>query len=161
VIFRRKHRLIQAVDLASYPSGSYDGNGNTQWRFRDGQGGQDVFLYDEENRLISATPYGQPTTTYAYDGDGNRVKKVVGGVNTFYVGNWYEVDNGTIVKYYYFGPSTSLRMRVAMNRGGTVTYLHGDHLGSTTVTSNGSGAQVDSQTYYPFGVTRAGSMPTD
>jgi hypothetical protein len=38
-----------------------------------------------------------------------------------------------------------------MKQGSTLTYLHGDHLGSTSVTS---GAQSSSQTYYAFGAPR-------
>jgi hypothetical protein len=43
-----------------------------------------------------------------------------------------------------------------MNRGGTVTYLHGDHLGSTSAASDASGALIPNsrQTYYTFGETR-------
>ncbi len=75
------------------------------------------------------------TTSYAYAGDGRRVKKGVtsGGQNTttYYVGNHYEVEVApgsvtTVTKYYYFGSQ-----RVAMSRGGIFTYLYGDH--STTV----------------------------
>jgi hypothetical protein len=41
-----------------------------------------------------------------------------------------------------------------------ITYLHTDHLGSTSVTS---GAVTSTQVYYPFGSIRAttGSVPTD
>jgi RHS repeat-associated protein len=75
------------------------------------------------------------------------------------VGNWYEVTNGIATKYYYFGAQ-----RVAMQTSAGVTYLHGDHLGSTSVASNGTtGALVSRQTYYAFdGVrTTEGALPTD
>ncbi|MBI5653892.1 MAG: RHS repeat-associated core domain-containing protein [Chloroflexi bacterium] len=81
------------------------------------------------------------------------MKKVVGGTTTYYVGNWYEVTNGAATKYYYFGAQ-----RVAMKQGSAVTYLHGDHLGSTSATS---GATNSSSTYYPFGAIRSGTLPTD
>jgi RHS repeat-associated protein len=50
--------------------------------------------------------------------------------------------------------------RVAMQDARRITYLHTDHLGSTSVTS---GAVTSTQVYYPFGSIRAttGSMPTD
>jgi RHS repeat-associated protein len=111
--------------------------------------------YDNENRLTSIT-VGANTTTYVYDGDGNRVKKTVNGVSTYYVGNHYEVTNGNALKYYYFG-----KQRVAMRVGtNPVTYLHTDHLGSTSATS---GASVSSQNYYAFGNIRSttGTVPTD
>jgi len=56
-------------------------------------------------------------------------------------------------KYYYFGAQ-----RVAMNQNGAVTYLHSDHLGSTSATS---GANPGFQVYFPFGSPRAGNLPTD
>ncbi|MBI4790951.1 MAG: hypothetical protein HY782_28305, partial [Chloroflexi bacterium] len=74
---------------------------------------------------------------------------------TYYVGNWYEVTNGAVTKYYYFGGQ-----RVAMRTSAGVTYLHSDHLGSTSVTS---GASASTQTYYPYGAVRSttGTLPTD
>ena len=50
-----------------------------------------------------------------------------------------------------------------MNVGGTVYYLHADHLGSTSVTTDGSGALVNSQTYFAFGAIRssAGNQVSD
>ena len=44
-----------------------------------------------------------------------------------------------------------------MNVGGTVYYLHADHLGSTSITTDGSGAVVSSQTYFAFGAIRSSS----
>jgi RHS repeat-associated protein len=96
---------------------------------------------------------GDVATQYVFNADSVRVKKVVGSTATYYVGNWYEVTNGTATKYYYFGAQ-----RVAMRNANGVTYLHGDHLGSTSVTS---GAQPSSQTYYPYGGVRSGTLPTD
>jgi hypothetical protein len=42
-------------------------------------------------------------------------------------------------------------------------YLQGDHLGSTSVVVNTSGAVVSRQSYYPFGDVRtaSGTSPTD
>ncbi len=47
-----------------------------------------------------------------------------------------------------------------MRTASGVTYLHGDHLGSTNVTS---GASTSTQTYYPYGTVRStsGTLPTD
>jgi RHS repeat-associated protein len=53
--------------------------------------------------------------------------------------------------------------RVAVRQSGTLYYLHTDHLGSTSVTSNASGTQVGSQTYYTYGAVRtsSGTLQTD
>jgi len=63
--------------------------------------------------------------------------------------------------YYYPTASSGQRFgsqRVATRVGNDETYLHGDHLGSTSVTS---GVQASSQTYYPYGGVRSGTLPTD
>ena len=62
-----------------------------------------------------------------------------------------------ITKYYYFGTQ-----RVAMAKGGEFRYLHGDHLGSTVMETNLSGAVITDQTYYAFGSQRdSGPVTTD
>ncbi|MCP4526166.1 MAG: hypothetical protein GY833_09680, partial [Aestuariibacter sp.] len=63
-----------------------------------------------------------------------------------------------VTKYYYHGGK-----RVAMRQGGVVQYLHGDHLGSTSLTTDESGAMVARQLYHPYGTTRysEGTLATD
>jgi RHS repeat-associated protein len=52
-----------------------------------------------------------------------------------------------------------------MRQGGTVNFLHGDHLGSTSLTTDASGTLVARQLYDAWGNIRAsassGTMPTD
>lgn len=51
-----------------------------------------------------------------------------------------------------------------MKQGSTVTYLHSDHLGSTSVASTQDGAFLSRQTYFAFGVPRTSegnAFPTD
>ena len=76
---------------------------------------------------------GAATASFVYDGDNNRVRGTIGGVTTVYIGNIYEVQGSTIKKYYYAG-----NQRVAMRDGGTLSWLLGDHLGSTAYTINGT-----------------------
>ena len=47
-------------------------------------------------------------------------------------------------------------LRVAVKRGSTLKHLHGDHLGSTSLTTAGAGVE-GSRAYYPFGVQRSAS----
>jgi RHS repeat-associated protein len=63
-----------------------------------------------------------------------------------------------VTKYFYHGGK-----RVAMRSGGQVYYLHGDHLGSASLTTNESGEVVSRQLYHPFGTVRysEGTLPTD
>jgi hypothetical protein len=87
------------------------------------------------------------------------VKKSYNGVTTYYIGALYEYTtwNGgySTSKYYYFGSQ-----RVAVKQDISISYLHSDHLGSTSKTS---GASSSTQTYYPFGAIRtsSGTVPTD
>ncbi len=64
----------------------------------------------------------------------------------------------TVTKYYYHGGT-----RVALRRAGVVYYLHGDHLGSTSLTTDAGGQVVARQLYHPYGIVRhsEGTLPTD
>src|SRR5207247_4419107 len=56
---------------------NYDDNGNTT-----GSGGL-TYTYDFENHLVGRN--GTPSIQIVYDGDGNRVKKIVGTTVTLYL----------------------------------------------------------------------------
>ena len=79
-------------------------------------------VWNAENRLISVS--GATSASFVYDGDGNRVKSVLNGVTTYYVGNYFEWRSTTsnMTRYYYAGSQ-----RVAMRQGGVLMVLHGDH----------------------------------
>jgi hypothetical protein len=98
-------------------------------------------------------------STFVYDGDGNRVKATQNGVTTLYIGNHAEwrPATSTLVKSYYAG-----EQRIAMAEGSTVSYLLGDHLGSTSLTLNSSGTRVAELRYKPWGEIRytSGATPT-
>jgi YD repeat-containing protein len=138
-----------------------DSSGNMTGRRLEAEGVTYTQGWDAENRLISVTA-GGTTTQLVYDGDGNLVKKVAGAVMTVYVGAYFEknLSTGVTTSYYYAGST-----RVAMRKGGVVSYLHGDHLGSASLATNSSGAVVanSSTRYYPYGAMRSGGsrMPTD
>jgi RHS repeat-associated protein len=146
-----------AVITAGSNTYCYDRNGNM---VRRNIGSTYNLTYDVENRLTGVS--GGTTATFAYDGDGTRVKATVNGVTTAYVGNHYEVNltTGVTTSYYYAG-----NQRVAMRQAGVVSYLHGDHLNSASLATNASGGLVSNSTtrYYPYGSTRvAGSgLPTE
>jgi RHS repeat-associated protein len=125
-------------------SNSLDANYTQQW--------------DKENRLTSVT--GSGTATFVYDEDGNRVKATLNGVTTAYIGNYYEQTGSAIKKYYYAGGT-----RIAVNDNGTLYWLLGDHLGSTSIAANGTtGAWYAEQRYKPWGEQRypsgASTLPT-
>jgi len=112
------HRL-QSVGAASR---SYDANGNTQTL--NGQ----TLIYDDRNRLASAG-----TSTYAYNGKGERLRKVVNGAATTFTYNeggqlLGEYANGTAQEYLYLD---GLPVGIAFSGG--LFYVEADHLGTPRV----------------------------
>jgi len=94
--------------------------------------------------------------SYVYDGDGKRVKETVAPTTTVFIGNYCEIAiSGTqrLTTTYYYANGQRVAMRIAAG----VTYVHSDHLRSTSVTS---GAQTGNIKYYPYGATRSGAVST-
>jgi RHS repeat-associated protein len=150
---------------------AYDANGNMTVR-REVSGTQ-AFVYTQgwtvDNRLAivvksDVTGTILATTTIAYDGDGARVKKSDPSGTTYYLGAVEVLITGTTqvtTSYYAFG-GAMVAMRTTATA--TLTYLHGDHLGSTSLTTNAGGQKVSEQRYKPYGEIRWSSgsaMPTD
>lgn len=137
-----------AVTSAAGVNYTYDANGNMTGR------GTHVLAYDLESRLSSVT-IGSTTTSFVYDGNGARVKKISG--STFiYIGKLFEcvspckpsgVWTGT--KHIFAGS-----VRIAskpITTTGEISYYHPDHLGSTSVVTDKNGANTAEFVYYPFG----------
>ena len=64
----------------------------------------------------------------------------------------------TAISHYSFGD-----MRIAVKRGSDLYHLHGDHLGSASLTTDGAGAATASRAYYAYGAERSasGDLQTD
>ena len=120
-----------------------------------------TLAYDSENRPTSITQ-GDITTTFAYDSDDARVKKLVGTTTITYLGNLYDCeDTGSdpqCVKYIFAG---SQRIAMKQVSSGTVDYYHPDHLGSTSVMTTAAGVQEEGLTYYPYGAIRTDTGTTN
>ncbi|MCI0554935.1 MAG: RHS repeat-associated core domain-containing protein, partial [Anaerolineae bacterium] len=101
------------------------------------------------------------SASFIYDGDGKRVKSILtmstGSTTTYFVGGHYEVANEVVTKYYYAGAQ-----RVALRTNGTLNYLLGDHLGSTSLTTDANGNVISEMRYKAWGETRyaSGTTPT-
>jgi len=139
----------------------YDANGNMTVRNK-GLGSQQTLVWDAQNRLSQVQDNnGSLLEQYWYDVDGGRVKKVSGGTTTYtFFGHYEEEVTGgatTAVSHYSFGG-----LRVAVKRGSTLYHVHGDHLGSTSMTTAGSVVE-GSRAYYPYGARRSasGTLRTD
>ena len=112
----------------------YDANGNLTV---DATGKQ--FFYDAEN-LQKEVKDDQNNTIgeYIYDGDGRRVKKIVGSEVTIFVYN----AGGQLVAEY----STQIETANAQ-----VSYLTTDHLGSSRIITGEHGAVSSRKDFAPFG----------
>jgi RHS repeat-associated protein len=107
-----------------------------------------------------------PAERYSYDADGARVRRETKTEVTRYIGPHFEVTVGitngqvlTTTKSYDFGGQ-----RIAVRQNGTLSYLHGDHLGSTSVTTSNTGATTNNVRYFAYGGQRMGNLfalPTD
>ena len=140
---------------------NYDANGNMTKRNK-GRADAQTLVWNAENRLSQVQDSnGDMVEQYWYDVGGARVKKVSGNTTTYTFFGHYEeeVTNGvtTAISHYSFGS-----LRVAVKRGSTLYHLHGDHLGSTSLTTAGSVVEA-SRAYYAYGSERAasGDLKTD
>ncbi|MFO0701156.1 MAG: RHS repeat-associated core domain-containing protein [Nitrospira sp.] len=102
---------------------------------------------------LTASPSGSITTTLIYDGDGGRVKRIVGATTTRYISPLYECDNSSCNRYIWAGDT-----RIAIlpdNPTGQpcnpACYFHADHLSSTNLVTDATGARVETLTYQPYG----------
>ncbi len=104
------------------------------------------------NTTITNTTYAPPP--------GHRYTFIVTATDN--AGNWATAQTTTTLKsvrkYYLFGGK-----RVAMRADNVIYYLHGDHLGSTSLVTDGAGNVVARQLYLPYGAPRwiSGTLPTD
>ena len=113
----------------------YDGNGNMTSKTVNQGPGKTLsnIVWNEDNKLSSiATSTG--TVTFAYDGDGDRVKKTRGASTTYYFGDAYEQRNGTGIIHLFANGK-----RLASIRSDGNQYYHGNHLGSASVITDQNG----------------------
>lgn len=112
---------------------SYDFAGNIKQDVRNSL--SNVYKFDAENRLVD---FNNGQTTYSYDAEDQRVKKVEGTISTsVYV---YNADRDLIAEY-----SSGVS-------GGTGTsYLTMDNLGTPRVITNDTGGVRARHDYLPFG----------
>ena len=129
----------------------------------------DVVATEEANRkqleevlvLTQGNPPADVITTFVYDGDGGRVMKKVDGVVTVYIGQHYvchgseqAVANGNPLACAKVIFANGQRVAMVQVDTGNTSYFHQDHLGSTSVVTDGAGAVEQKLGYYPFGATR-------
>jgi uncharacterized protein RhaS with RHS repeats len=129
---------------------SYDNNGNLIQKTTDGT--TTTYVWDYATRLIALGVSGA-TTTYGYDAFGARVLQTGTSTTNIYPFKWYSVasSTGSGAKYatttdYVFNGDTLLATVDQQTAGGAATgtaqtrYIHPDHLGSTDVVTDSTGA---------------------
>lgn len=141
-----KPHAVTSVGAAGY---TYDSNGNMLTRSTDN------ITWDAENRPVTVST-ANGTSTFVYDGDGNRVKKSEGGQDILYINKFFErnLTSSENTTYYYLGDKMAALRKATDN----LTYVYQDHLTGTAVTDNGT---VSTISFMPFGATRSGDVPTD
>ena len=111
----------------------YDAAGNQK------QIGGYAFVSDAENRLVSSTQLGVPTT-FGYDGMGKRVTKQV------------TKPTGSTTTTFVYDAMGRLAADYGSPQMPCVTcYLSADHLGSTRALTDSTGTVVERHDYLPFG----------
>jgi RHS repeat-associated protein len=105
---------------------------------------------------------------YQYHSDGHRVKSVINNETILFIGGHYEIKNPgsgqEVTKYYFAGAQRIAMRKYTIPQSSTLTYLLGDHLGSTSITTDNTGAKVSEMRYKPCplcctsGVLRKGEV---
>jgi len=142
-------------------SESYDSNGNVT-----ASGGK-TFSYNTDNQLVSMNG---GAVTIVYDGDGNRVKKIVGGVTTQYLVDDLnptgypqvveELANGAVSRTYTYGLQRISQNQVISNSW-TPSFYGYDGFGTVRQLTNSTGTITDTYDYDTFGnkINSTGTTP--
>jgi RHS repeat-associated protein len=125
----------------------FDSDGNTSAE------GARSFTYNQNQRLIRVIDAGVTKGEYTYNGNGQRVKKVVSGTTTVF---HYNLSGQLVAESNSAGLITSEYVYLNGNPlakiAGTNTYFyHGDHLETPQKMTDNTGAVVWSADYKPFG----------
>jgi RHS repeat-associated protein len=134
---------------------TYDQDGNTT------VSGGNTFTYDFENHLETEN---STAVTLVYDGDGNRVSKIVGGVTTKYLVDdrnltgytqvLEEISAGTVQRVYTYGLN-----RISQSQVSGITFYGYDGHGNVRILTDSTGVVTDRYDYDAFGsvIRQAGS----
>jgi RHS repeat-associated protein len=152
--------LQHAVTSAGDERYTYDLNGNLTLE-EASQGCNWVprrrMSWDGNNRLVEVQDgAGLSLASFAYNADGQRVRKRTAGGTTYYLGPLLEWDavGAALTKYYYAGP-----MMVAKATAGDRFWYHQDSLGSIRAITSAAGAVVKRYDYAAFGGSAGSSGP--
>ena len=149
---------LNQYTAAGSASFTYDANANLIGD------GTNTYVYDAENRLVSATTAGA-TTTVTYDPLGRLFEVVKGSADTKFL---YDGDAliaeyngaGMLTSRYVHGVAAGDDPYVWYQNGATRQYLHADHLGSIVAIASATGApSIDS--YDEYGIPASGNLSAE
>jgi RHS repeat-associated protein len=130
---------------------AYDGNGNQT------ADGATTYTYNLANQLTGAS--GGASTSYTYDGDGNRLSETTGASTTRFL--WDTNSSIAQLALERDGSGDPLRTYIqgldtlALLEGGSLYSYSHDRLGSITALTDPSGNTEWTYTYEPFGAPRS------
>ncbi|SDN04401.1 HYD1 signature containing ADP-ribosyltransferase family protein [Allokutzneria albata] len=137
---------------------AYDAAGNTT--SRKVAGTTQILRWDTEGRVAKIEEAGDKTTSYIYDADGSRLIKKEPGTTTLYLpGMELLLDNATnkvTGKRYYSHGGKAVAVR---GSNGGVSFLLGDHHGTSTTSVDARGLAVARRYFDAFGAPR-GAQPS-
>jgi YD repeat-containing protein len=112
--------------------------------------------YDAENRLIEVKKNSVVIATFVYDGDGKRVKSEMGSETILFIGSHFEFNDTTdeVTKYCFAGATRIAMRKYIVPVSMQLEFLLGDHLGSTSLTTDSEGTKVSEIRYKPWGEIR-------
>jgi len=142
----------------------YDANGNIT------NDGVNIYVYDYNNRLISATNPSSPAgssgpTAYAYDPSGQRIKVATATTTTIYPTQFYNsasslpAGNTTITKH-IFANNVDIATVQGSGAAAKVYYATTDSLNSSTIMTDSTGTIAETMDYFPFGEIRLDTHPS-
>jgi RHS repeat-associated protein len=148
--------VLPALAAITY---TYDQNGNMT------SDGTECYEYNEANQLkkVKKCSNNQTIAEYVYDYNGTRVIKKVYSNGTLQKTVYSPSDDFETVKLASTGATQNTSYYIVNNEvvakknpDGTKQYYHNDHLGSTSVLTNQSGALVEKTEYDPWGEVKSG-----
>ena len=75
-------------------------------------------------------------------------------MTTNFIGGYYEKKGSEITKYYFAGATRIAMRKYTIPQNMTVEYMLGDHLGSTSITTDTAGVKISEMRYKPWGELR-------
>ncbi|WP_291528811.1 DUF6443 domain-containing protein [Bacteroides sp. UBA939] len=121
----------------------YDKNGNLTKDLNKGISNISYNALNLPRSLTISNTFGSATNTYVYAADGRKVSTHISGKGTDYCGNVI-YENDALKRILFDG---------GYIEGGTYYFYLTDHQGNVRVVANASGTVVQSNHYYPFGMS--------